>query len=157
PCVNFAVGAAEEAFADAGLSLGAEYQERIGCVIGSGLPGAEIWHRALHLAYAEGKPDDIPGYSAISISGNCATSVLALRHKLRGPSIGIVNACASGATALSVAADQIRTGRADIMLAGGTESSARSLMAYASFAAAGGMNVTDSPDRACAPFSADRK
>jgi 3-oxoacyl-(acyl-carrier-protein) synthase len=164
PAVNFAVGAAEEALSDSGLfsedgkvGAGQVPDERFGCVIGSGLPGAELWHRALHLAYAEGKPNEVPGYSAISISGNCAPSVLALRHKLQGPSFGVVNACASGATAISLAADQIRCGRADRMLAGGAESSARSLVAFASFAAAGGMNVTDDPDRASLPFSLGRR
>ncbi len=157
PAVNFALGAAEEALSDARLESGAQAQDRFGCVIGAGIPGAEIWHRTLHLAFAERAPSKVASTAAIAITGNAATGIVALKHKLRGPSFGVANACASGATALSLAADQIRLERADVMLAGGTESSTRSLMAYASFAAAGGMNTTQNPDRALTPFARNRR
>jgi flotillin len=71
--------------------------------------------------------------AAIQITGTAVTGLLAVRHRLRGPSLAIANACASGTTAIISAADQIRLGRADAMLAGGTESSMRGLLSYASF------------------------
>ncbi len=153
PAVLYAMAAADQALAQAGPRLDGD---RTGCVIGSGLPGAELWHRALHTSYAEGRPADIERMTAVAITGNAAAGQLALRHGLRGPSLGLANACASGSTAIAVAMDQIRLGRADAMLVGGCESSMRSLMTYASFRDAG-MHATSEPVGACAPFAADRR
>lgn len=155
PAVLFALAAADEALTQAGLGHG-QGGDRIGCVIGSGLPGAELWHRALHASYAADRPGDIARMTAIAITGNAAAAQLALRHGLRGPSFGLANACASGSTAIMLAMDQIRLGRADAMVVGGCESSMRSLLTYASFVDAG-MHVTTEAAGACAPFAADRK
>ncbi|MBK9030929.1 MAG: beta-ketoacyl-[acyl-carrier-protein] synthase family protein [Myxococcales bacterium] len=155
PAVLFALAAAAEALAQAGLP-GADDRARIGCIVGGGLPGAELWHRSLHAAYARDRPDEIARLAAIAITGTAVTGMLALRHQLAGPSVGVANACASGTSAIALAADQIRLGRADAMLVGGCESSMRSLMAYASFVAAG-MNTTREPRGACAPFAAGRQ
>lgn len=159
PAVLYAMTAAAEALAQAGLAdveARAVDRDRFGCVIGAGLAGAELWHRALHTAYGEDRPDEIARMAAIAITGTAVTGQLAIRHRLRGPSIGVANACASGTSALVLAADQIRLGRADAMLVGGCESSMRSLMAYASFVAAG-MNATRDPAGACTPFAAGRR
>lgn len=155
PAVLFALAAAAEALAQAGLPDHAD-PGRIGCVVGAGLAGSELWHRALHTAYAAGRPDDIARMAAISITGTAVTGLLAIRHQLAGPSFGVANACASGSSAIAVGVDQIRLGRADVMLVGACESSMRSLLAYASFVAAG-MNTTREPHRASAPFAADRQ
>jgi 3-oxoacyl-(acyl-carrier-protein) synthase len=94
--------------------------------------------------------------AAISITGTAVTGLAAIRHQLRGPSLGVANACASGTSAILAAADQIRLGRADAMLAGGCESSMRGLVAYASFVDAG-MNPTTEAAFACTPFAANRR
>ena len=94
--------------------------------------------------------------TAIAITGTAVTGLLAIRHRLRGPSFGVANACASGTSAIALGADQIRMGRADAMLVGGCESSMRSLMAYASFTTAG-MHVTREPRGACTPYAAGRQ
>lgn len=158
PAVLYALTAAAEALAQAGLADddGAVLRDRFGCMVGAGLAGAELWHRALHTAYAAGRPDEIARMTAIAITGTAVTGQLAIRHRLRGPSVGVANACASGTSALLLAADQIRLGRADAMLVGGCESSMRSLVAYASFVAAG-MNPTREPRAACTPFAAGRR
>lgn len=156
PGVLFALAAAREALAQAGLPDAEVASDRFGCVVGAGLAGAELWHRALYTAYAEGRPEGIARMTAVSITGTAVTGLLARAHQLRGPSLGLANACASGTSALIVAADQIRLGRADAMLVGGCESSMRGLMTYASFATAG-MNPTREPAGACAPFSAGRR
>jgi 3-oxoacyl-(acyl-carrier-protein) synthase len=157
PAVLYALAAADEALAQSGL-LDAEDRDRdrIGCVIGAGLPGAELWHRALHAGYAENRPDDIARMTAIAITGNAATGQLALRHRLRGPSLGLANACASGTTAIAIAMDQLRLGRADAMVVGGCVSSMRGLLTYACFVGAG-MHATTEPVGACAPFAAGRR
>jgi 3-oxoacyl-[acyl-carrier-protein] synthase II len=155
PATLFALAAAAEALAQAGLTEDVD-RDRIGCAIGAGLAGAELWHRALHTAYGAGRPDDIARMAAIGITGTAVTGLLAIRHRLRGPSLGIANACASGTSAIIAGADQIRLGRADAMIVGGCESSMRSLMTYASFVDAG-MNPTSDPVAACTPFAAGRR
>lgn len=155
PAVLFQLAAAAEALTQAGLPDNYE-DHRIGCAIGAGLAGAELWHRALQTAYAAGRPDDIPRMAAIAITGTAVTGQLALRFGLAGPSLGVANACGSGTSAIVLGADQIRLGRADVMLVGGCESSMRSLLSYASFTEAG-MNTTRDPLGACAPFAADRR
>lgn len=155
PATLFALAAAAEALGQAGLTEGGN-RDRIGCVVGAGLAGAELWHRALYGAYGEAKPEGIARMAAISITGTAVTGLLSMQHQLRGPSLGVANACASGTSAIVAGADQIRLGRADAMVVGGCESSMRSLMSYASFVDAG-MNVTEDPVAACTPFAARRR
>jgi 3-oxoacyl-[acyl-carrier-protein] synthase II len=145
PATLFALAAAREALAQAGDID----RDRFGCVIGAGLGGAELWHRAL---CGQG----IPRMAAVSITGTAVTGLAAIQHQLRGPSLGIANACASGTSAILAAADQIWLGRADAMLVGACESSMRGLVSYASFVDAG-MNPTTDPAFACTPFSANRR
>ncbi len=156
PAVLFGLAAATEALAQAGLPTSERGGTRIGTAIGGGLPGAELWHRALRSTYDAGRPEDIAWLTAIAITGNALSGLLAIRHGLRGPSFGVANACASGGTAIALAADQIRLGRADAMVVGACESSLRSVMAHASFLA-GGMHLGRDPERACAPFALDRR
>ena len=153
--VLFALAAAAEAMTQAGMLADID-RERIGCVVGAGLPGAELWHRALHQSYAEDQPEAIARMTAIAITGNAASSQIGLRYGLRGPALGLANACASGTTAIAIAMDQIRLGRADAMVVGGCESSMRSLVTYACFVDAG-MNTSRDPEGACSPFAAGRK
>ncbi len=145
PATLFALAAAREALAQAGADID---RDRFGCVIGAGLGGSELWHRALTTG--------VTRMAAVSITGTAVTGLAAIRHQLRGPSLGIANACASGTSAILAAADQIRLGRADAMLVGACESSMRGLVSYASFVDAG-MNPTTDPAFACTPFSANRR
>lgn len=156
PALAYALSATKEALADAGLPRLASEPDRFGCVIGSGLPGAELWHRALHAAYFEQRERAVPRLGAIGITATASPGYLAIEHQLRGPCFGVGNACASGGASIALAADQIRLGRADRMIAGGCESSMRSFLSYASFVE-GGMNVSEDPHRACSPFSGDRR
>jgi 3-oxoacyl-[acyl-carrier-protein] synthase II len=155
PATLYALAAAAEALAQANLAEDAD-RDRIGCAVGAGLAGSELWHRALYSAYAIGRPDDIARMTAIAITGTAITGLLSIHHRLRGPSLGVANACASGTSAILAGADQIRLGRADAMVVGGCESSMRGILAYASFAEAG-MNLTSDPVGACTPFAAGRR
>lgn len=150
----YAIAAADEAIADAALPPHLA-SERMGCVIGSAVPGGASYQRFHEPAYVENLAHEIPAYAAMAISGNMPSGLISLRHRLAGPNAGIVNACASGATAIHVAADAIRLGRADVMIAGGTEA-AVTLLIFASFANAGGMISTSEPEGASRPFSRDR-
>lgn len=152
---NFAIAAADEAVADAGLRESGIDGDRVGVVIGTAVTGAQTWQKALYQAFVERDAEHIPGHMGIAVSGNMPTGLVALRFGYRGPSIGVVNACASGGTAVSLAADAIRLGRADAMIAGGSEAAIGVFM-YATFINAKAINPTDDPVRACKPFSLDR-
>ena len=155
PATLFALAAAAEALDDSSLRMDAAQRERAGSVIGCAGAGQQVWHRCLHAAFVEGAAHRAGASVALQQSGNIFAGLLALRHGLRGPSLGLANACASGAASIALAADMIRSGRADVMLAGGTEAPI-GLHTYGSMLSAGAMRPTDDPDEACCPFDARR-
>ncbi len=150
-----AIAAAEEALGDADLELPKAAKARTGVLIGTAAPGNETYHQAMHAAFVEEAAHALPGHMLLQLSGNIHSGVIALRHGLTGPNFSVVDACATGATALSLAADQIRLGRADRMLAGGVDAPI-GLTVFGSMLNAGAMRPTADPERACCPFSPDR-
>lgn len=155
PYVTFALAASREALRDSGIEFTDELRDRTGVFIGTAVCGNHTWHRSLHLAFAEKRAHEIPSFAIMQLAGNMPGGLVALNNKFRGPSIAVVNACAAGVTALSVAADYIRLGKASVAVAGATES-AIGMVIYGSLASAGAINPTTDPHRACRPFSADR-
>lgn len=149
-----AIAASDEAVRDAGLDT-RHFNDRAGCFVGGAVPGADTWQRGLHQSLVERKTQALGSSGAMAVSGNMPPGLIALRHRLRGPTSGVANACAAGITAMSLAADQIRLGRADVMLAGGAES-ALLFFLYMSFNNANALNATCDPHRAMRPFSGDR-
>jgi nodulation protein E len=141
--------AAGEAMRNSGLEMTEAKQQRSGAVIGVGIMGARAIDDAYREVYQEGKtrvgiftvPKIMPGAPAGQVS---------MAHGLRGPVFGVTSACASSNHALSVAADQIRLGRADVMLAGGAD-------AALSFGVLKAWEALRAMARdTCRPFSADR-
>lgn len=156
PAVLFALVAGEQALTDARLELAHdEERERVGVIIGCAGPGCHSYHRALHQAFVARAAHELPGYLSLQMSGNLAPSLIALRHGLRGPNFGIVNACAAGATAIATAAEMIQAGSADVMIAGGTDACI-GLTLLGSMGNVGAINPTTDPHRASRPFSRDR-
>jgi len=155
PTVMFALAAAKEAVTDSGIAFTPELRDRTAVVGGSAVAGNVTWHKALHLAFVEKRAEDTPGYMIMQISGNLPAGLIALDHKFRGPTIGLSNACATGGSAFSIAADYIRYGRAEVALAGATEA-AIGLAMYGSLIGAKAANPSSDASRACRPFSADR-
>jgi 3-oxoacyl-[acyl-carrier-protein] synthase II len=155
PCVLFALAAAKEALDDSGLTFPGDLRDRTGVLIGTAVTGNWTWHRALHMAFVEKRAEQMPGSYIMQISGNMPSGLVALTHKFRGPNVAVVNACSTGGVAISLAADFIRHGRADVTVAGGTEA-AIGLAMYGSLTGARAINPTANPERACRPFSADR-
>ena len=156
---GFALAAAEEAIEEAGLGgtarRGAVHPDRVGVVIGTAAPGNDLWHRVLARAFLDGAAADLPGRALPQMSAHVAASLLALRHGFRGPTFAVVDACASGATAIALAADTIRLGRADAMVVIGADAPI-GLTIFGSMLRAGAMHATDDPERASRPFSPDR-
>ena len=155
PCVSFALAAAKEALDDCGIEFDDALRDRTGVIIGTAVTGNWTWHRALHMAFAEKRAHEIPGFMIMQISGNMPAGLIALTHKFRGPNIGVVNACATGGTSIAIGSDYIRFGRAEIVVAGGTDA-AIGLSMYGSLTNAKAINPTDDPVRASKPFSKDR-
>jgi nodulation protein E len=151
---QFALVAAQEAWRDAGLEPNAEERERMGVVIGTGVGGATALDGEYLKLYGQGKrvhPFTIPRSMY-----NAAASQLSMEFELRGPTLAISTACASGAHAIGESAEMIRSGRADAMLAGGAEASIvvgvmKAWEAMRVLAVASG-----DPACACRPFSRDR-
>lgn len=159
PAILFALAAADEAIADSELLRDLDPQsmerERVAVVLGTAGPGCVSYHRALHAAFVERAAHRLAGSMSLQMSGNMPPSLVALRHGLRGPNFGIVNACAAGATAIATATEMIRAGSVDAVVTGGAESCI-GLTLLGSMGNVGAVNPTRDPHRASRPFSADR-
>lgn len=112
--------------------------ERIGTVIGSGI-GGFITLTENHAAMLEGKP--VSPLAIPLLMANGPTGQVALRHGLRGPSYGVVSACAAGADAIAAGLRDLRSGAVDAVVVGGTEAAMVDL-ARAGFGAMDALSTT---------------
>lgn len=118
---QFFIGAAQQAFDDAGLVFEEEAEaERAGAVIGSGLGGMLSFDQQLRVMWERG-PDRLSPLAVTMIIPNEAAGLASMRFNLRGPVTCVVTACAASANAIGDGAEIIRRGAADVMLAGGGE------------------------------------
>ena len=115
-----AVIAAREAAAQAGLALDEAASARAGAVIGAGVAGWETIEDNYRGILLEGRPRanifSVPRAMTGAPAGQVSMDI-----GLRGPVFGVTSACSTGNHSIAAAADQIALGRADVMLAGGTE------------------------------------
>lgn len=153
---RLALIAASEAAEQARLSELPQDRTRVGTIIGTGMGGSGTIDAAYERLYARGltrmPPTTIP-----QSMYNAASSAVSAAHGTRGPAFSVVSACASGAHAIGQAADWIRAGRADVVLCGGSDAPivAGMIRGWESLRVLAVDN--DFPERACRPFSADRK
>ncbi|HEV3231704.1 MAG TPA: beta-ketoacyl-ACP synthase II [Candidatus Dormibacteraeota bacterium] len=152
---QLAVAAAAEALADSALHLDLEDRDRVGVLIASGVGGLREIEESTKILERDGhrriSPFVVPMMIADMASGN-----VSIRWDLRGPNFCLVSACASGAHAIGEAAEMIRRGDADVMLAGGSEAAITPL-AVASFIAARALTErNDPPEAASRPFDVGR-
>ncbi len=117
---EFALGAASLAMKDAHLELTDEEREEAGCFIGVGLGGLQTLERTKQTLIDKG-PGKISPYAIPGIIANLAAGHVSMAYGLRGPSYCTTSACSSGAHALGEAAEWIRRGRVQVMVAGGAE------------------------------------
>ena len=117
---EFAIVAADEAVADAGLVLTEQENVRAGCIIGTGIGGLKTIEDSSRRLVAK-KSQKLSPYLIPAVAANLAAGQVAIRHRLRGPTYCTSSACATGAHALGDAAEWIRRGRADVMVAGAAE------------------------------------
>ena len=151
--VVLALGAAKEAVADAGLNgydpmrVGITFGSAIGGVIGIMEQGEVLRERG---------PDRVSPHFLPNVLVDSASGQLAISLGIRGPNYAPVSACATGSHAVGEAAEQIRRGDADAILAGGTEACMHPLI-LAGFCAMRGLAAEEEhPPRASRPFDATR-
>ncbi len=159
PFILYAVAAADEALLDSGWRPdgdATEARNRTGVMIGSGIGGLQSIHEASVVLEQKGPRRITPFFIPSSLI-NLASGQVSIRHGFRGPNHSVVTACATGVHAIGDAARIIRTGTADVMVAGGAEASVCRL-GIAGFAAMRALstNFNDAPDRASRPWDRDR-
>jgi 3-oxoacyl-[acyl-carrier-protein] synthase II len=130
-------------------------RERVGVLIASGVGGLREIEEANHVLENQGHRRISPFVVPMMI-GDMAAGNVAIQFDLRGPNFGLVSACASGAHAIGEAAEIIRRGDADVMVAGGSEAAITPL-AVASFVAARALSDSKAEPRTVSrPFDRDR-
>jgi 3-oxoacyl-[acyl-carrier-protein] synthase II len=153
--IQYMVHAADSAVANSGLNAANLDITRAGMVLGSGMGGIEVFTENAAALASKGPKRVSPFFIPMSIT-NMASGMVAMRLGWRGPNWSVSSACATGNHAFASAADQIRMGRADVMLAGGAEEAvcAASLSGFANMRALSRRN--DDPATASRPFDSDR-
>jgi 3-oxoacyl-[acyl-carrier-protein] synthase II len=153
--VVLAVAAATEAVGDASLDSAYE-PARVGVLLGTAIGGiAGIAEQ--HTILRERGPGRVSPYFIPSVLVDTASGQIALTLGVRGPNYAPVSACATGSTAVGEAAELIRRGDADAVLAGGAEACLTPLI-LAGFCAMRGLAAEDEhPPRASRPFDATRE
>ena len=153
---QFAVIASDEAVKDAGISAENVNPDRVGVIIGSGIGGIVTFQdEVIEFAKGDGTPRFNPFFIPKMIS-DIAAGQISMRHSFRGPNFAVVSACASSTNAIIDAFDNIRLGKADIIVTGGSE-------AVICEAGVGGFNAmkalserNDDPKTASRPFDKER-
>jgi len=152
---QFAVTAAGQALADAGLELSGEDSLRAGIYWGTGLGGATSIEEGYRSYFSE-KPRIRPTLVVMGMSNSAAAHV-AIAYGLRGPQINVSTACSSSAVSIGEAYRAIRDGYADVVVAGGSEAliTGGNLTAWEAMRTLARTDA-DAPSRTCKPFSANR-
>lgn len=152
---QLAAAAALEALEHSGLKIEESNRDRVGILIGSGIGGLTTTIEQYEILKGRG-PDRVSPFLIPMMISDSAAGNLAIRIGARGPNMALATACASGTNALGEAAEMIRRGAADAMLAGASEAAIHPL-------AMAGMNImtalstrNDDPTRASRPFDRDR-
>jgi 3-oxoacyl-[acyl-carrier-protein] synthase II len=153
--VVLSVAAATEAFADASLD-GVYEPSRVGVLFGTAIGGISGIAEQ-HAVLGERGPSRVSPYFIPSVLVDAASGQIAISLGLRGPNYAPVSACATGSTAVGEAAEVIRRGDADAVLAGGAEACLHPLI-LAGFCAMRGLAAEEEyPPRASRPFDATRE
>jgi len=157
--IHFGVAAAAQAIEDAGLPQGEalddDTAERIGCLIGSGIGGLPMIE-ATHTEYTNRGPRRISPFFVPASIINMVAGHVSMRYGFKGPNLAVVTACTTGLHSIGEAARLIEYGDADVMIAGGTESTV-SPLGIGGFAAMRALSTrNDAPEAASRPWDKDR-
>ncbi|EPR33021.1 3-oxoacyl-(acyl-carrier-protein) synthase 2 [Alkalidesulfovibrio alkalitolerans DSM 16529] len=155
PFTRYAMYASHVALRDAGLTLDGELAERTGVIIGVGLGGLRTLEDN-HSVLLEKGPSRINPFMIPVLIANMAAGQVSIATGARGPNICTTSACASGLHGIGTAYSEILLGRAEVMIAGGSESTITP-MAVGGFNAMKALSTrNDDPATASRPFDRDR-
>jgi len=153
--IHYGIAAGTQAIRDSGITISDQNAERIGVMVGSGIGGLPMIEDTKSELLSRGprriSPFFVPGSIINMISGH-----LSILFNLRGPNVAAVTACTTGLHSIGLAARLIQYGDADVMVAGGAESTI-SPLGVGGFAAARALSTrNDDPATASRPWDKDR-
>ncbi len=152
--VQYALVAADEAVAQAGLDMEQEDATRAAVIFGAGIGGIDELQNGFFTLFEKG-PKRVNPLFVPTMIGNIAAGHLAIRYGMRGECIDVTTACATGAHNIGAAVRSIRHGYADVALAGGAEESVNPIC-IAGFANLGALCEEEDPMQASLPFDVRR-
>jgi len=141
--------ASREAMAQSGLEITEELSETTGLVLGTAAGGMNTWDDNFRSVYEEGK-NRVHPFVVPKLMTNAAASHVSMAHNIKGPSLTVSTACASSNHAIGLAFQMVRSGMAQVMLAGGADA----MLTFGGIKAWEGLRVMSKT--ACRPFSANR-
>ncbi|WWR15913.1 beta-ketoacyl-ACP synthase II [Lachnospiraceae bacterium JLR.KK008] len=151
---QYAVAATKEAMEDAGLDMSKEDPYKIGVAVGSGIGALQAMERE-HKKLLEKGPARVNPLLVPLMISNMAAGNVSIYFGLKGKSINVVTACATGTHSIGEAFRSIQYGEADVMIAGGTESSVTPI-GIAGFSALTALSTSTDPARCSIPFDKER-
>ena len=151
---QFAVAASKQALEDSGIDMEKEDPFRVGVAVGSGIGSLQAIEREYKKLLDKG-PGRVNPLLVPMMIGNMAAGNVSIQFGLKGKSINVVTACATGTHSIGEAFRTIQYGDADVMVAGGAEASITPI-GVAGFTALTALNTTDNVAKASIPFDQDR-
>ena len=151
---QYAVAATKEAMEDAGLDMEKEDAFRVGVSVGSGIGSLQAMERA-HSKLLEKGPSRVEPLLVPLMICNMAAGNVSIQFGLKGKNINVVTACATGTNSIGEAYRTSQYGDAEVMIAGGTESSVTPI-GIAGFTALTALTSSDDPARCSIPFDKER-
>ena len=151
---QYAVAAAKEALEQSGLEMEKEDPYRVGCAVGSGIGSLQAMERE-HTRLLERGPGRINPLLVPLMITNMAAGNVSIQFGLKVKSLNVVTACATGTHSIGEAYRSIQVGDADVMVAGGTESSITPI-GIGGFAALTALSTSNDVARCSIPFDKER-
>ena len=151
---QYAVAAAKQALEDAGIDMAKEDPYRVGVCVSSGIGSLQAVEREYKKLLEKGPGRVNPLLVPLMIS-NMAAGNVSIQFGLKGKSINVVTACATGTHSIGEAMRSIQHGEAEVMVAGGAESSITPI-GVAGFTALTALSASEDPMRASIPFDKER-
>lgn len=153
--IHFGMAAGIQAFQDSGLVVTEDNADRIGVIVGSGIGGLPMIE-GTHAELTNRGPRRISPFFVPASIINMISGHLSIKYGLKGPNLAIVTACTTGLHCIGAAARMIEYGDADVMVAGGAESTV-SPLGVGGFAAARALSArNEDPATASRPWDKDR-
>jgi len=153
--IQLGMYAAREAWQDAGITLTDALAERAGVIAGSGIGGIDSLARGFETLSTKG-PSRVTPFLVVQMLVDLLPGQISIDLGLRGPNFSVVSACATSGHSVGEAAEIIRRGDADVMVAGGADAGVVPI-GIAAFTAMRALSArNDDPTRASRPFDRDR-